>query len=74
MKRFSFKLGEINYARINEKCRSLFNLSDTDRITIKYLDLENDWVTIKTTEDLSDAIKEQIRILNRNYICIKVQR
>ena len=74
MKRFTYKLGEINFAKINEKCRSIFNLSDTDRICIKYLDQENDWVTIKTTEELSDAIKEQIKGLNRNYICLKVNR
>ena len=74
MKRFSYKLGEINFVKINDKCKGIFNLSDTDRICIKYLDHENDWVTIKTTDELSDAIIDQIKILNRTYICLKVCR
>ena len=74
MKRFSLKLGEINYNKVHEKCTCLFNLSDIDKVCIKYQDSENDWVTIKTTDDLREAIQEQMRVMNRNYICIKVQK
>lgn len=72
MKRFTFRLGEINFQKIHDKCKSILNLSDADRITLKYLDQENDWITIKTTEDLSDAIKESLRLLQRNYLQLKV--
>jgi hypothetical protein len=76
MKRFTLKTSEIKVSTLHQKARTLFKLADSDiiygGISFKYKDSEGDWITIKTDEELADAVNEQLNLHKKNFLCLKV--
>ena len=63
MRKFSANREELTYDNLTKKIREIYNDTIEECFSVQYLDQEGDKVTFRSTEELNNALNDQVKLL-----------
>ena len=63
VRKFSANREELTYDNLTKKIREIYNDTIEECFSVQYLDQEGDKVTFRSTEELNNALNDQVKLL-----------
>ena len=63
VRKFSVNREELTYDNLTKKIREIYNDTIEECFSVQYLDQDGDKVTFRSTEELNNALNDQVKLL-----------